>query len=100
MQSSVMNMINTCTSSTEAPPREQSSDCKYFNCWRICCFSLDIKSRLACKINNKDCDMWNSTRMNFPIFLGQRIGQELEITKNHGNLQRAYFEYCVHGLHT
>lgn len=52
-----MNMINTCISSTEAPPREQSSACKYFNFWRICCISLDIKSRLACKINNKDCDM-------------------------------------------
>lgn len=25
---------------------------------------------------------------------------ELNITKNCANLQQAYFEYCVHGLHT
>jgi len=47
-------MINTRTSSVGDAPREQSSACKYFNCWRICCISLDIRSRLTCKINNID----------------------------------------------
>lgn len=99
MQTSVMNIINTCNSSTEAPPREQSSACKYFNCWRICCISLDIKSRLACKINNKDCDM-EFDQAEFPHLPRAKNGTRTEVTKNHRNLQQAYFEYCVHGLHT